>query len=436
MQNDWFSTCLTGTTYTITFLYEENRRYWPPDIHLRTPLPPPPPAATRVALEGPGSVWMYAHAAFHFWASSIRHIEIFSPQEARMFILTPEAFNTGGDDGSENLSWERMEEGAYLVRLENRGGNQDYACVSRLAGCLYKALQGKRIDSLVLSGAGRVIHYAAFAAAVAELGIRTMHCLVPPEGFALIPVHSGSGASLRLADDTLMRRIFKGSGSPPAKRVLGIIANPNHGKSVLSHLLQRIAIATRDRLVWRFDSDPASPTADWYMRTLFDDREGADFHRNQQKITWSQEAQHSIATRLKNTKEYFDIVIADMPGGDHAQNPPKPIPDGRETLFSLVDEFILLYSTPNHPPEVWQNALRKAGIRGEITCMLESRHPEGKLRVDWVEKGGEVWKGYVEGLDRKQIGLLCKADPKQRDEILGGIKGIGEFLDSFLAKSG
>ncbi len=179
--------------------------------------------------------------------------------------------------------------------------------------------------------------------------------------------------------------------------ILGIVGDPNSGKSVFAKLLQSAGISN-DNSIWCYDCDYAAPTSPWYLDMLKQGREQeAKELRQSYKRKWIPGAEDKLAEELKNIAKEYELVIADLPGGRHDISPVQRIPYGREALILAIDAFIIIgredvdYDTG----AAWNEDLKKIGRDKKIVLTVYSENPDSPLALNF--RNG---KWYISGLSR------------------------------------
>lgn len=340
--------------------------------------------------------------------------------------------------GDDPIAIER----SCAVPERSPGGGISVVRDGATAGVLVRALPGARFsdfsatashalqcvrpgDHVIVTGRMPVALGAALAFLGVARGATRISCIAPPDGMGLATVFgSGLGHSEPLRDWLLEH--LRPRESPA--RTIGVIGFPNSGKSILSRLvgkalLQHGRSRTGGELQpfesWVFEADSASPTPPWYLELERYGHPGSSDLRNACKVLWTPELQDQIARRLRNARRFLDMIVVDLPGGDMRDpNRPDPIPEGRESLFKEIDEFVILRRPDrNDDVSVWIRALAEHGLQDRVIAVLESVDVQGDLRVTLrgpsQPKG--LWTGTVHGL-RRDIDL-----DRPPEGVLGGL---------------
>jgi hypothetical protein len=188
--------------------------------------------------------------------------------------------------------------------------------------------------------------------------------------------------------------------SPKAPVVIGVVGDPNHGKSVFSAALDRYR-TSKNQDGWILDCDGQAPTPHWYLSMLEQNNPEAIQLREQSKRPWTSEMEERIAKQICMGRRIFEILIADLPGGNHKASPPQRVPPGRERIFNEVDALILLENIDGQREAAWREALLRHGLDGRIAAVLTSRDPQVAPALS-VRQNGDLWRGAIEGLDRNR----------------------------------
>lgn len=198
--------------------------------------------------------------------------------------------------------------------------------------------------------------------------------------------------------------------------VVGILGDPNSGKSVFARALD-VAIA-RVRPAWAenwiYDCDTASPTPDWYREACQsgnpDIEESAAAARDAGKTEWTPETQRRCADDLATLRTNLDLVIADLPGGRHKDKEgrklarPLRIPDEyRAGMMRQCDAFVVLCREDRAARifEGWRTALAEHGLSDRIVARIISADPDSPFSATgFFQREDGLVLGTVRGLDR------------------------------------
>jgi hypothetical protein len=362
-------------------------RYWEPQVLASNPLPEIPRGVRRVVLTGPGAVWMYAHAAATCRAANIQKIGCESPSNP---------------DGSDDLrdcecrvipiTFEGKQKALFQVKFR-RDPPLSPRAIQHLIDSGLEEVRRLRADELVISGRAAVSVYAQVACTAVESSVRRLVCWSAIDGLIIVFDANLQDLGLRINRPPWLAEIMP---KPVRSVVIGVVGDPNVGKSVFSTILNTY----QDRRGiggWRLDCDGQSPTPHWYLSVAGQPR--AQVCREELKRDWTERMERSIAAQLRTGRELFPVLIADLPGGDHRRDPPERIPNGREVIFKEVDRFILLQREDAPSAEDWRFALRKVCLEDRLAAILTTREPKGEPSIS-VSKEKGILRGEVTGLDR------------------------------------
>lgn len=261
-------------------------------------------------------------------------------------------------------------------------------------------------DSLILAGNGANWMYGHLGAVAAARGIGTVFYDSPRES-AWVGVGFANAGELRPRP--------RHKDHPGL--VLGILGDPNSGKSVFAKLLASL-VARSFPESWTYDCDHASPTPNWFVEAARQGRKAEVLPvRERQKRDWTPEMEAHIARELSNLRSNIELTIADLPGGNHRTQPPQRVPPGREVILREVDAFILLGRTGEpHIIQAWREELRAHHLEDRVIAEVDSCSPDKPFSLQlWQE--GRLLKGTASGLDRSQD-LLSASPGHNPDENL------------------
>ena len=253
-------------------------------------------------------------------------------------------------------------------------------------------------DAVVLSGRGAVHMYALLAIAAAQADCDIVLVDKPQYSFYV-------SIGLRDCGNT-----FPKSGSGKNGIVVGILGDPNSGKSVFSKSLSKSFACINIPLdVWLYDCDFASPTSDWYIDGTFtatDDsqRKQVEQARQQIKRPWTSDMQLRVAKNLTVLRHSLDITLADMPGGRKKDGVLNRIPDHfRAEMMKQCDYYIILGKTSEENVfNKWRQALREYGLEDRVLAEFTSSNPEESFSIHNFSKDDQgVFHADLCGLDRK-----------------------------------
>ena len=399
----------TPGTVPVLFLPPRAHPKFSPQILTSGELQQEPMEGMHVSLEGKSAVWIYAHAAYTAVRRGAARISVRQPQEADPIVVHPlPDCIPGGAAGRQDDRWYDVQaggEGHYELRFKDCESNFWPVAVLETHPV---ELPAGDIASLVLGGRGSTWMYAAAGVAAARRGIRPLLCDIPHEPGLVSIGEMTPGCHVP------RKKIRSTPGL-----VVGIVGDPNTGKSVFAHILELI-LRRQYPDSWLYDCDAASPTPNWYLTML---QRGRDVEgkalRKRQKREWTDSLEQDVAASLQSLKTSLEVVLADLPGGNHSLPEPQRIPKGRETILREVDLFILL-GREDKPDSIrrWREDLALHGLDGRIMAELWTRDPGGELNWALSTQDGLV-RGVLSGLDRgKDAAKGAMALSTQASEIL------------------
>lgn len=368
-------------------------RYWPPQVMETQPLKMEDVEGRRVVLKGKGALWMYMHAAVRAVQGGAACVIV----EQMPGPVRIEVYRRGGVDGGQGeAAWYRRSDtagGSVLVWFaEAEQGRWAPEILNDIAGGLTD-VHGK--DVYVTGAAANWMAAGMALAALRGGAAAVWYCspmLSPDEAVNVV-----NGRTEEMPESVLGELRLKHAGI-----VVGVVGDPNSGKSVFSRLLYN-ELRRMKKDCWLLDCDAASPTAPWYlMATGTSDETQAATERDEQKVRWTDELEDKMAAHMKNVRWYEEVTIADLPGGRHddARGIHERIPRHREVMMRAADVFIVITRDGLAIADAWRKELAQHGLENRIVAVIESRQPEAAL-------GGKVWKadqklvqGWLEGLRR------------------------------------
>lgn len=371
-----------GAGQRLTFQRHATARFWPESVLRDAPLPLLP--GPCVELEGPGAMWMYAAGALHARASGASEIRVFQPGQPGVTVWPPE-----GDAAPWCAC--RMEEPGYVAAMMQPAAGEQRWAPGGFAG-LGASLAALAPVSVTLTGPGANWMYAGAALAAQAAGAVWIDYDSP----AGEPVVVGGPPEA-------LGQALPGLAQPEGPgRVIGLLGDPNSGKSVFSRLLFE-ALRRVEPQAWLMDCDAASPTPPWYLIQQSTPQQPlVEALRKAQKIDWSDALEDQVAERLRRLRRRLAVTLADLPGGNHKAAPPLRVPPHREVILFEVDRFVILARDADTEP-AWRAALAPHGLDGRIAAVLTSHSPQAHPRdaVTLRQRGdGPCWRGEVWGLQR------------------------------------
>ena len=281
------------------------------------------------------------------------------------------------------------------------------------------ALLERASQSVIFTGVGAVAMYLLLGVSAARAGLTDVGVAKPSNPGVIQFTLENAG------------KVF---AIPNAKKgvVVGIIGDPNSGKSVFSRAFY---MALRDMVpnwysAWIYDCDLASPTPEWYCAA----QSGADAKiaeeykaiRDSQKVSWNSDLESRCARDLGVLRTNLDLVIADLPGGRHKNaNGPLANPvridissdSRRPEMFRQCDAFVLICRKDKREQILkgWREALRAVGLENRLMAVFDSSDPNGDFFISPLIADNEgVLQGEIRGLDRShpagETGLKLSAE--------------------------
>lgn len=271
-------------------------------------------------------------------------------------------------------------------------------------------LQPPASGSLRISGRGSVLMYLLLGISAAKAGIRDVFIVKPALPY---DIHFSAGGKCEAVATNKESR---------QGVVIGILGDPNSGKSVFSHTF---AMTVRYSMPnwffsWIYDCDLASPTPEWYLK----DCTGMTQKRADIKQKWSPELEQKAANDLGILRHNLDLTLADMPGGRRIDDETLDrIPsEGRAEMMAACDAFIVLcrQDCAESIFSAWKTALAQYHLEDRIIARLISNAPKDAFSVSppaLTEDG--LFTATITGLDRE----------KDFNEVVRAMKdGLGQLV--------
>ncbi|MDR0392321.1 MAG: hypothetical protein LBH59_10475 [Planctomycetaceae bacterium] len=365
-----------------------------------------------VHIDGGAPVWLYAYLAYHACKNDAKSIKIFYPQENKFVQIYPVVAKENAANEFYSITEQTDNTTLTLNPQKNKNLN-----INDVLQCKLELPQSNG-SPLLLTGEAANFHYACAAVVAAKSYFNLVLVDKPDESFLISIGMENSGNTIP------KKRKKHNSGL-----LVGIVGDPNSGKSVLAKWLYPF-IKEIIPNSWQFNADAASPTTHYFLDMSKLDAEAADDIKNKNKIIWSHELENYLATRLRTLKQHIDVTIADLPGGKHidAKNIHERIPEGREVMMEEIDLFIIL-GRKDVAEEVfagWREALRNRGLEDRVIAEIVSQDKDGNPSIK-IERNDNIFRGVASGLDRNQWNIQ-----EQSPEIWDNFRNnLGELLTFF-----
>jgi len=386
---------------TIKLLHHPENRYWAPQVLSQYPLPSSI-EAPRILVEGPGSVWMYAHVGA--WAGALG-----IPLEVKVI-------HQGGSGSLSNCQWRLVpheDSQAFLEVNLPRAVPIAPPEIDALIGEIVQKLHQRCPRNLVVGGRATVKVYAKLAHAAVMARAERIACWSARDGLILVFPLERSGEQFQ-RPQWLSQLV-----QPEHSTIWGVIGDPHRGKSIFSEVLLN-CLEKKGMLSWKLDCDGASPTPPWFTVSLENPK--VQKQREELKLLWTPQMESTIAEHLRQGRDLFEVLIADLPGGNHKVDPPDRIPSSREEMFSQIDKFILLTDAEGTGERGWRSALQSCGLHERLAAVLVSSDPQAEPSFH-LEQEEPILRGQVTGLDRGR-------NPSDIANVINS--SIGQFLERLL----
>lgn len=375
-------------------------RFWEPAILQECPLRLPRDAESvhEAVLTGAGPVWMYAHTAARCRQEKL---EV-------GFVVIPRA--DAEDSIAEchsHLTFTGTDRRGAVLEICMRGHPPVSETAKRkLLDPRLSEIRAVAPPELLVMGRAAVDMYGQVAATAVDAKVNRVFCWSARDGLVCVwnrEHPSEIGGPWPLPD--WYRSVMQ---QPALPLVIGVVGDPRHGKSVFSRCLEFHGTKTSQN-VWCLDCDAQSPTPPWYISLLSTSREEADQLRNRLRRSWNEEMEQRVARHVAEARKVFDVLVADLPGGDH-RNPQRPnrIPDTRRQLFEEIDAFIVLDDEQGKSGSGWQKALQEVNLADRICAVVTSVHPDAELTFEIQQQphANELLQGTLSGLRRDRVEQL------------------------------
>jgi hypothetical protein len=269
--------------------------------------------------------------------------------------------------------------GGVQLSLEDEAGDVTHSNTGDL--CDQAVRLAKETDSRLVCWSGRcpvwliaaITHQLAIERPKAALGV------YDPRRAGIVISRPSSDQSYELGQLILDLR---GSQAPPT-RVIGVVGDPNSGKSVFSWklMIALLNLETSPR-VFRLDADVRAPTAPWALQNDLGRK-----LRTAEKRDWNDDQDIPMLrdnlARLRESS--MQIVLVDLPGGDFSQEPPQRIPEARKPLFADIPEYLLVQKD-DRVADAWRTEVTNANPDAKIITEILSRRGDSPDRGEVTER--------------------------------------------------
>ena len=299
--------------------------------------------------------------------------------------------------------WLRVaRQGADAIATVGRSSSPDGKWGDDEIGYQVPALLPATAHSVTFTGLGAVSMYMLLGISAARAGLADVRVTKPAIPYSIRFMPERAGETVAIASEK--------SGV-----VVGVIGDPNSGKSVFS---RAFSMALRESVPawfqsWIYDCDLASPTPDWYCTALIEDPDAVDDYksvRESQKVKWNPDMEARCAADLGVLRTNLDLVIADLPGGKHPRDgepyfKPQRIPSAsRANMFRQCDAFVLICRKDRHDAILkgWLDALAEFGLEDRVVAVLDSSDPDDDFSISpRVADSDGILRGDIRGLNRE-----------------------------------
>ncbi|MBA2226346.1 MAG: hypothetical protein WHU94_04215 [Thermogemmata sp.] len=367
--------------------------FWAPQVMSQHPLRLEAMRGRPISIRGKGAVWMYAHAGAMAQAAGAASIHL------------KELIRGNSSDIRQclcKLEESRQHPGCYLWQMQlNSVQDLKPEAIESLLEPTLKEIREKRPRELCLTGKAPVTVYARVAWEAVAAGCQHLYCLTPIHDCILVYSTSDSQLGERLPLPWLEQFVPQ----PQKSMILGVIGDPNSGKSVFARALYACLLSrviSQQRRLWILDCDGQSPTPAWYLSLLQEGHvELARQYRDilKERRRWTPTMEDHFVRILQGLRRFFELVITDQPGGDLGADPPQRIPPGRERFFQQLDELILVAREGEVTWKLWHDELARHGLAHRLRVILYGSHPEAPPTLQ-LTRQGDLWIGTVQGLER------------------------------------
>lgn len=347
-----------------------------------------------IRIKGKGPVELYAYASYWCAKNDCESIIVTDFNLSRDFYI----YKKGNAYPQVLPPWcvINKENDSVILSVVPSSSPDGHWCedvIIRNSSCFIFADSSKFV---ILTGQGSLLFYSIMACSAAISGCENVVVKKPIEK-DLIYI-SGS--------------VFTGKfQNKKAGTMIGVLGDPNSGKSVFSKVLENILRKySGGKTVWTYDCDAAAPTPNWYIYGLqsANSQEEADIKTNARKATkqkWTEQLERKVSESMKTVKYNVDFIVADFPGGRHDEekNLHERIPsEARAEMLKNCDYFVII-GRSDVPERItdWEKALDEYNLANRVIAEIISKNPQAMPAVETCSFAkGEIFHATVSGLDR------------------------------------
>ncbi len=366
----------------------------------------------EVIVSGKASVWMYGFVVYHSMKNRAIGIQIQNPAEIiRVYPLSDLDLDPAVDKWYEIKQTQEY----IVLELESLHLKKWWPIATVNQILLSESFQNK---SVIITGAGAVWMYAAVAVKSFLDNANDFFIYNPKEMPTLaINISKKTNINLTVPIPQFMK-------SEKSGEIIGVLGDPNSGKSVFSRLLSNVSDSKN---VWLLDCDAASPTPPWYYELMKYNYDEAKHLRDSHKVQWSVLMEDILAQNMKNLRETLYALIADMPGGkkDKETGELDRIPGNRKIMMEQIDKIIII-SKDDNSTDGWLTVLKKYKLDNKVVAIIKSHNHTGDLAFNY-QRNDNIYYGTAEGLDRSLITEINNEDFLFKSNKYFEV--IKEFLD-------
>jgi len=328
-----------------------------------------------VRIKGKGSVEMYAYAAYWCVKKGSESITVTDFNQSK----DVEIYRKGRAYSQTLPPWCSVNEESdsvivSLIPSNSPDGHWDDETINKNSSCF---MLNNPAKFTILTGKGPLLFYSIIACSVAVSGCDNVVVEKPTEkDFIKI---AGSLFS-------------KSSYGKKVGKMIGVLGDPNSGKSVFSKVFGNILrFYSGEKSVWTYDCDAAAPTSDWYIYGLQRARsqEESDVKTNARKSIkqkWTEQLEMKVSEYMKTVKSNLDLVVADFPGGRHDEekNIHNRIPDKARAEMLKNCDYLIIIARSDVPERIedWKNALAEYNLADKVICEVISKNPDNTPSVE------------------------------------------------------